>query len=413
VRYGPSPDRLERAVAATEVRRHFPGVRDWLADLGGLHPDTKYFYAIEANRATLCGADQRHWFRTAPAAVTPRTLRLWLLGGSGSNRPRDDDLAQVLVQDGPIRVRNGFRHFNRGRPLDGIILLGDNAYPSGTDEQYQAALFNVYTDELLCTPLWPCIGNHDMDDAFQEIFTVNSRGRAGGRPSESKTYYSADLANLHLVLLDPWKEWLEKTPDEDYPPWRRPLAWLDKDLATTERQWVVVVNHFPLYYDGNYDSDTNGPLRSLRERLVPILDRYSVDLFLAGHDHTYQRSYLLRGLTGTRDTYDPSQHRRWEGDGRATAIVKRPGPESGTLYIVSGTGGGTRPNGSFTHPALVPFSTATGQRRGLAVPGSLVIEVEGRTLRGWQVDAQGEILDHFTLWHAADRAVPPDRPSPR
>jgi hypothetical protein len=400
VRYGASYDKLDRSVPAREANKHFSGLREWIATIDGLEPSTKYYYSIEADQATLCGADERHWFRTGPKIGEKKPLRFWLLGDSGSNRPRTGETEAVLKMAGPmppIPVRNGFRKFNHGKPLDGIILLGDNAYPFGTDVQYQAAFFNVYTDELCRAPLWPCTGNHDLDDAYQYVFSVNSNGKAGGVPSKNVYYYSVDIGNLHLVVLDPWKQWLEATTSEDHQAWLRQVDWLKRDLGATKQDWVFVVNHFPVYCDGNYNSDTNGPLKQLRNKLVPILDQYGVDMFLAGHDHTYQRSYLISGHYGESDSFRPDEHRRSESDGRKEPIRKKHGARSGTMYIVSGTGGGTRPHGKFAHPAMVPFDTKEGQRRGFAIPGSLVLEVEGLEVRGWQVDVDGKVLDQFTF----------------
>ncbi len=406
VRFGLSPDKLDQSVAATEAHQHYPGKRDWLASLVGLKPDTKYYYALEADRATLCGADERHWFRTACEIGAARKLRFWFFGDSGSNRPRDDDLKKVLGYTSPIdpiRVRNGFRKFNQNQPLDGIILLGDNAYPFGTDEQYQASFFNVYADDLRSTPLWPCIGNHDIDDAYRYAFTTNTAAKAGGTKSPNMHYYSADIGNLHLVVLDPWKNWLQETTDENHQPWQKQLDWLKKDLAANKQQWSFVVNHFPLYCDGNYNSDTNKPLVMLRERLVPIFDQHGIDLCLTGHDHTYQRSYLLHGHTGLSNTFDPMRHRKSDSDGRKAPIRKPATKDGGTMYIVNGTGGGSRINGKFTHPALVPFDTPKGTQRGIAIPGSFLIELDGLTLTAWQIDEHGKELDRFSIVHDAAR----------
>ena len=187
------------------------------------------------------------------------------------------------------------------------------------------------------------------------------------------------------------------TTDPNHLPWQKERAWLEADLAATNQTWTIVACHFPLYCDGNYNSDTNEPLKLLREELIPVLDRFGVDLYVAGHDHTYQRSYLIRGHTGMRETYDPDQHLVSGSTGRDEPIVKRAGPYSGTVHIVSGTGSGTRPNGAFAHPVMVPFGTRPGAARGVARPGSLLIEIEGASLEGWQVDADGNSLDHFRL----------------
>ena len=157
------------------------------------------------------------------------------------------------------------------------------------------------------------------------------------------------------------------------------------------------MNHFPVYCDGNYDSDTNGPLRSLREDLVPIFDEFGVDLALAGHDHSYQRSYLVRGHTGTRNEFDPEIHLVSAEDGRSAPLVKSLGENAGTVYVVSGTAGGSRPTGAFNHPVFVPQDGAAGGGRGIALPGSFIVEVEGATLVGSQVNQFGEVVDSFRL----------------
>ncbi len=401
LRYGRDFNRLDQALAATEFSVHYPGVRDWQARLEGLEPDSTYYYSVEADGATLCGADAQHRFRTAPAPGAARRMRFLLLGDCGSNRPREDDLASALAADGPadpIRVRNGFRKFNADRDLDGIILLGDNAYPLGTDEMYQAALFQVYADELRHTPLWPCTGNHDIDGAYTHLFTADRSGRPGGAASKGALYYSVDLGNLHLMVFDPWISWWQESTNPDHPAWRKQFEWIRENLRTADNEWLVAVNHFPMYCAGNYRSD-DGLLADLRKRMVPLFDEAGVDLAVAGHDHTYQRSRLIAGHLGGADTFSAEAHLMAEGDGRDAPIFKEPVPGGGTMYVVSGTAGGVRPFGNFDHPAMVTFDAPEGKRGGLAVPGCTVIEVDGLTLRGWQVGVDGRPLDHFTLVH--------------
>ena len=402
VRYGKTPCSLDKAVPAREIGGHFPGVQEWEAVLRDLEADTRYHYAVEADQVTLAGADPRHHFRTAPSRDSSRRLRFWLFGDCGSNRPREGDMDAVLNMGGPspaVRVRNGFRLFNRGRNLDGIIPLGDNAGPFGTDAQYQTAFFGLYADELCHTTLWPCAGNHNLDGAYRYIFfsnAVNPVEISGIGPGD-RYYYGFDVGNVHFVVLEAWKSWWEVTMDPDYQPWREELAWLHQDLRSTDREWIVVICHFPLYCDGNYNSDTNAPLKLLRETLVPVLDEYGVDLYISGHDHTYQRSYLLHGHSGERASFLPQVHAKSPSTGRDEPIRKPLGSHSGTMYIVSGTGGGSRPGVTFAHPAMIPFGTGENAPRGLAEPGSLLLEIEGKVLQGWQIETNGQAADHFTI----------------
>ncbi len=171
LRFGKTFLNLDRAVSAVELPVHFPGFQEWEARLTGLEPGDRYYYAIEADEAVIVGADTEHRFSISNPEQALH--RFWLLGDSGSNRPRDGSLETVLASGGvndAVRVRNGFRLFNRNQPLDGLIMLGDNGYPLGTDEQYQAAFFNLYQADLRKIPLWPCVGNHDLDAAYQYLF---------------------------------------------------------------------------------------------------------------------------------------------------------------------------------------------------------------------------------------------------
>lgn len=405
VRYGKDPNRLDKVVQARENLRHHPGARDWQADIRDLEPDTLYYYAVECDRAVLCGADDRHYFRTAPVAGTPRPLRFWLLGDSGSNRPRPETIETVLAAKEPIEaigVRNGFRTWNAGRPLDGIVLLGDNAYPAGTDEQWQAAFFNVYEDELAHTPVWPCTGNHDIDDAFGRIFPVNGRGLSGGVKSGDPHYYAADIGQLHLVVMDPWRNWLVETPEPDHKPWLRQVAWLEKDLAATRQEWIVVAQHFPPYCGGDYDSDGE-PLAQIRRTLVPIFDRFGVDLSVSGHDHTFQRTYLLHNHLGIGETFDPKIHGKSPSDGRAAPIVKPRGPDGGTVYVVAGMGGGSRRAEAFIHPAMVEMDNG---KLGTTDPASFVVEIDGPRLTGTSVTMSGRESDRFVIVHGDPPQAP-------
>jgi hypothetical protein len=398
LRFGTSHREFSQAVAATERPPHFPGYQEWESVLTGLDSGTRYYYALEADQAILTGADSRHRFETSDAGQSLH--RFWLLGDSGSNRPRTDPLETVLKLSGPtdtVKVRNGFRDYNQDRALDGLILLGDNAYPFGTDEQYQAAFFNVYQDELRQTPLWPCVGNHDMDSAYRYLFFTEKPVRDDGHLMGAKYYYSFEQGDSLFVVIDPWKSWWEFNTDPSHLPWQVQKRWIEHVLSVNEKHWAIVICHFPVYCDGNYDSDTNEPLAILRRELVPIFDRYGVDLVVSGHDHTYQRTFLISGHLGDRNEFDSRRHLLSPSDGVAEPIVKQSGPDSGTVYVVSGTGGGVRANGPLQHPALVPLPKAKEGQRGLTKPGSLLLEIGREEMECFQVGATGEVLDRFKI----------------
>jgi len=54
-------------------------------------------------------------------------------------------------------------------------MLGDNAYYSGTDEEYQAAVYDMYSTMLRKLPLWSCLGNHDTGEGGTSIHANHPR----------------------------------------------------------------------------------------------------------------------------------------------------------------------------------------------------------------------------------------------
>src|SRR4051812_13329608 len=86
LRYGDSPEALDRTVPARLVPTSFKDVEDWAAVVEGLEPSRTYYYAVDASTAILAGADEAHSFRTAPPRGRPAPVRFWVLGDCGTNR---------------------------------------------------------------------------------------------------------------------------------------------------------------------------------------------------------------------------------------------------------------------------------------------------------------------------------------
>jgi 3',5'-cyclic AMP phosphodiesterase CpdA len=70
------------------------------------------------------------------------------------------------------------------------------------------------------------------------------------------------------------------------------LQFLAHALATTAARWKIVALHHPPYSAGYQGSSVD-----VRAKLSPVLERYGVQLVLSGHDHDYQRSIPIGGVT--------------------------------------------------------------------------------------------------------------------
>ncbi|MEZ5573519.1 MAG: metallophosphoesterase family protein [Halioglobus sp.] len=388
--------------------------------LSGLTPDTTYYYSVGGAGV----ANAAHSFRTAPEQGKlpgDGNTRIWIVGDSGTGG--QGSLA-------PGEVRDGFETYvkNHGdEPADLFLMLGDNAYLQGTDLEHQLAVFDVYTDLLATTPIWPTIGNHEMgsfgistttspndyailgdgasggpDPApdspmpYLNIFTLPTNGEIGGLPTGTEQYYSFDYGNVHIVSLD------TQLSIRDSDSRAGMLQWLKDDLMANSLDWTIVIFHHPPYTKGSHDSDNDAggidqPIFALREEFTPIFDQYGVDLAYSGHSHIYERSYYIKGHTGLSDTFDAATMAELNdagdpasGQGAETySQITRDGTDDKVVYTVAGNGGQvTVTSAGFPHPANF-FSELE--------LGSVVIDVDADRLEASFVDVNGAVLDSFVM----------------
>ena len=172
------------------------------------------------------------------------------------------------------------------RPYGNVVLLGDISYYGNFADRY---------DDVFVRPMRPlvdagvtfdlAIGNHDealrySDVGFEEIEAEVRLLDLPGR------YYVTTHGPADIFLLD------SSVPGLFGPGSSEQLAWLDDTLASATGQWRIVAMHHPPYSSGRHGSTARAD-----ELLVPILARHKVDLVLAGHDHHYERTHPLDGVT--------------------------------------------------------------------------------------------------------------------
>jgi len=383
VRYGTSPDhldlRMQEQAATTEHE----------VQLTNLRPDTRYYYSIRTSTSTLAGGPDCS-FRTSPLIGTERKTRVWLIGDSG--------LRGAAQQ----RVQQAYDAYSNGAETDVWLLLGDNAYTTGTSPQYQAGFFDPYAARLRSTVVWPSRGNHDETrggpgNDYYDFFTLPTAGEAGGTPSRTEAWYSFDFANVHFVCLD--AERFES----------RMIEWLRSDLAATDQDWVIAYWHHPPYSKGSHNSDSDEVMTRARRQIVPVLEEGGVDLVAGGHSHSYERSFLLDRHYGTSGSLTRSMILDGgdggpDGDGPyRKPTYGRPAPHEGTVYVVVGSSSKLS-GGRLDHRA---------HARSLNVLGSLVIEVSGNRLDAAFVDDQRRVADRFTIVKGKDPLSVRNRQSTR
>ena len=366
VRYGLAPGSL---ISSTD---DLASTTEHQVTLAALSPNTRYYYSVGSTTATLSSGPD-HTFVTSPATGTSKPAHIWVLGDSGTAN------ANVLA------VRDAYQTLAGGRDTDLWLMLGDDAYNSGTDTEFQNAVFAMFPEMLRKSVLWPTRGNHEMSaTVYYNIFAMPTNAEAGGVASGTEAYYSFNYGNIHFVCLDSYGS--SRAVGSPM------LLWLQNDLAANTKDWIIAFWHHPPYSKGSHNSDTEAELIDMRQNALPILESYGVDLVLGGHSHSYERSFLLDGHYGLSATLTDSM-KKDAGSGRpdGTGSYQKPtlGPSShqGAVYTVAGSSGHAT-GGTLNHPAMYI---------SLNQMGSLVIDVNGNTMDVKFLRETGTIDDYFTI----------------
>lgn len=396
VRYGANPATLDQTVDEPALPT---GQFDHLVTLTGLTPNATYYYSVGAGGDTLAPAPADNaadfTFTTAPIAGTVIDTRIWVLGDAGTAGNGDPARQQS--------VRDAFYTWTAARTPNVVLQLGDNAYNSGLDTEFQKAMFEMYPTMLRKTVFWSCLGNHETNQStafvdtypYFDIYTLPTTGESGGVASGTEHYYSFDYGNIHFISLDSMTA--NRAVDNPATPQNEdgPMAaWLRNDLQSTTATWIIAFFHHPPYTKGSHNSDTESEHIQMRQNFLPILEGGGVDLVLGGHSHIYERSYLLDGHYGLSTTFTPAMKLN-AGDGRpaGNGAYLKPladaGGHKGAVYNVAGSAGqvsGTQPD--FPHPAH--FISLTNL-------GSLVLDINGNRLDATFVRENGTTPDTYTI----------------
>lgn len=258
--------------------------------------------------------------RAAMASFLMRHLDLLVERGDAPAHP-----PARLLAAGDIATCGTHGHEATARLLDGrpgvVAPLGDLAYPDGTATQLRECYDPTWGRHRERTR--PAPGNHDYHtsdgDPYYDYF-----GAAAG--PHGRGYYSYELnPDWHAVVLNTNCGALGGCGVES-----AQYQWLAEDLAAHDDQHVLVYGHHPRFSSGRH-----GPTEELDD-IFSLLHRSGVALYLAAHDHHYERL----------EPVDP------QGE---------PDPD-GVRQFVVGTGGKTRYD---LEPALPTTQARTNETYGV------------------------------------------------
>ena len=346
----------------------------------GLIADTKYYYTIGTTSGVI-SANQYNYFVTAPLTTANRKFRIMAIGdcGMGNDNQRD--------------TRDALMNFMGTNEADALITMGDNAYSTGTDAQFQTGFFDIYDETIMrYNKLYTSPGNHDYQNtqtnahlrntAYYNNFSNPTAAENGGVASGTEAYYSYNIGNIHFLALDSYGVEDGATRTRIYDTLGAQVTWIKNDLAANTSRWTVAYFHHPPYTMTSHDSDnpsTDLELIKIRELFIRILERYGVDIVLCGHAHGFERSYLLKGYytaggtwgtpmletafnAATHTATGNTQNGKYNGTAGSCAYTYNSGKYNhGSMYIVAGSGGqlgGSAPG--YPHNAMYFSNNANG-----------------------------------------------------
>lgn len=195
--------------------------------------------------------------------VLPRkdgSLKFAVIGDSGSGSRRQYETGKQLAD-----AREGF-------PFEFVLMLGDNLYGGQKARDFFLKFEQPYRPLVDAdVPFYAALGNHDNPAIQMKYKPFNMDGRR---------FYTFTKGPAQFYALDS----SYMSPHQ--------LAWLEKALSDSTAKWKIVYMHHPIYSSGKrHGSDV-----ALRTFIEPLLQKYGVDLALAGHEHFYERVRPQKGI---------------------------------------------------------------------------------------------------------------------
>jgi acid phosphatase len=195
--------------------------------------------------------------------------------------------------------------------VDFVISVGDNFYEHGvqntTDPLWKADFEDMYNAPSLNVPWYILLGNHD----YQGIVDAQLQYRRDPRWRFPSRYYTLQFplnggANATFLMIDtsPFIEDYYVHPETPEMAiqlrnqhWQEQLTWLENTLSTIRKDdptgWIIAVGHQWIY---SHDAGTSN---DLEKNLLPVLRKYGISTYIAGHEHNLQHISAASGTVPT------------------------------------------------------------------------------------------------------------------
>lgn len=225
---------------------------------------TNYFYRVSSvNEDGAKVASQIYTFQTAVRSDWPFAFVVM-----GDNRTYPERFEKIIAR--AWAERPNF-----------LLNVGDVVTDGTVKEQWLNEYLKPAAELMQRVPTYVAIGNHERNADWYYKYVSYPK---------PENYYSFDYGNAHFAIID---------SNKDLSPNSEQYKWLEKDLAESKAHWKFVFHHHPPYSsDRKRYGDTRRGKSTLGDlnvrQLVPLYEKYNVDIVWFGHFHGYERTWPIR-----------------------------------------------------------------------------------------------------------------------
>jgi len=324
----------ESASFSGKVEKKEP-VRIHEVRLSGLKPESTYFYRVLSYDANgdLVASDTLS-FQTAVQEGT--AFAFAVVGDSRTYPERWRRIAEQVWRERP----------------NFVVHVGDVVTNGEIKQQWKREFLDPAAVLMSRVPLFVAIGNHERNAHWFYDYMSNPA---------PENYYTFRYGNAEFIIVD-------SNDREGLKPGGKQYRWLERALAGSKATWKFVFHHHPPYSSDSNDygdtfrgSSTRGDVRM--RVLVPLYEKYEVDIVWVGHIHTYERTWPI-----------------WQN---------RVDPARGVIYIQTGGGGAELEDFAPTRSWFTAKLLRNWQY--------CVVLIQGKTLTMMAYDIDGRLYDYLEL----------------
>lgn len=267
--------------------------------LFNLKPATNYFYHVGSTQ----GWSPVFGFKTVPAGTKDWELKMVVLGDLGATNARSLNRLQQETHQGLYQA---------------AIHVGDFGYDLYSENGHVGDVFFDQIEPIAgYLPYMSCPGNHESHNDFLQY---RNRFSMPNYTETESLYFSFNIGPVHFVSLSSEVYFFDDIEERV----KAQYEWLEADLeeatrpeVRAERPWIVLYAHRPMYCSNSDFDDCTREASHFRTGITDdklygmeeVLMKYSVDLFIGAHEHSYERLFpiynytILRGERRDNHTY--------------------------------------------------------------------------------------------------------------